>query len=170
MATTVDDDYHLENFWSAETIGTLSKDVINPDQSFLREYQENCVTRESDGAYSATFPWKGEHEPLPSNLSVCERRSRATARRLGNSPETLKAYGDFIIEQEQRGFIEKVPANDSIKNTHYIPHHPVWKDLSTTPREYLTSLRTVHSATGGNKQDIAEGQVMLVYDDKPRIA
>ena len=91
------------------------------------------------------------------------------ARRLGNSPETLKAYGDIIIEQEQREFIEKVPANDFVQNTHYIPHHPVWKDSFTTPREYLTSLREVHGATGGNKQDIAEGEVVLVHDDKPRI-
>ena len=31
MATTREDDYHLENLWSAETVGTLPKDDINPD-------------------------------------------------------------------------------------------------------------------------------------------
>lgn len=45
----------------------------------------------------------------------------------------LHIYGEIISDQEQRGFIEKVES-DTVPNgkVHYIPHHPVKKDSSTT--------------------------------------
>ncbi|XP_071176408.1 uncharacterized protein [Mytilus edulis] len=46
----------------------------------------------------------------------------------------LKVYGQIIKDQERRGFIEKVKNPDISKGiVHYIPHHPVKKDSTTTP-------------------------------------
>ena len=46
----------------------------------------------------------------------------------------LKKYSDIITDQETRGFIEKVDESKLNPYTvHYIPHHPVKKDSSTTP-------------------------------------
>ncbi|XP_063420614.1 uncharacterized protein LOC134705828 [Mytilus trossulus] len=44
-------------------------------------------------------------------------------------------YGDIIKEQERRHFIEKVEETKLPTNrpVHYIPHHPVSKESSTTP-------------------------------------
>ena len=43
-------------------------------------------------------------------------------------------YAHIIAEQEQRGFIEKVTDLDTIKDKcHYLPHHAILKDSSTTP-------------------------------------
>ena len=36
-------------------------------------------------------------------------------------------------------------------------------------REYLTSLREVHKASGNNQQVIRKGDVVIVHDEKPRI-
>ena len=41
-------------------------------------------------------------------------------------------YGKIIAEQEKRGFVEKVPTCVD-GDVHYIPHHAVHKDSSTTP-------------------------------------
>ena len=49
-------------------------------------------------------------------------------------PEKLKTYARMIADQEQRGFIEKVPTTDKNRNkVHYLPHHAVLKVSTTTP-------------------------------------
>ncbi|XP_032230025.2 uncharacterized protein LOC116613569 [Nematostella vectensis] len=79
-----------------------------PEKNFLTNYQATSITRDEDGTYIAGFPWKEEHAPLPTNFSICERRTRATARRLHQTPDLMKSYDDIIKEQEARGFIEKL--------------------------------------------------------------
>ena len=78
-------------------------------------------------------PWKTDHPPLPSNYVVCEKQTRVLTRRLGQTPELLKVYGDIISEQERRGFIDRVIDTNLSENVHYTPHYPVTKDSSTTP-------------------------------------
>jgi len=103
-----------------------------PPQSFLLTYQENCISRDTDGSYIVRFPWKETHPLLPSNLAICDRQTRALARRLSHQPGLLQLYGSIISDQEQRNFIERAP-NQSTGGVHYIPHHPVRKDSPTTP-------------------------------------
>ncbi|XP_060559098.1 uncharacterized protein LOC132719352 [Ruditapes philippinarum] len=45
----------------------------------------------------------------------------------------LKKYKDIIQEQENRGFIERVDESSRAKRVHYIPHHGVEKNSTTTP-------------------------------------
>ena len=61
----------------------------------------------------------------------------------------LEKYSKIIAEQERRGFIEKVPDAefDSTKQVHYIPHHPVKKESSTTP------IRIVYDCSCRQTQD-----------------
>ena len=55
------------------------------------------------------------------------------ARRLSRTPELLKTYGDILADYENRGFIERVDIAQTPDNAHYIPHHHVTKESSTTP-------------------------------------
>ena len=48
-------------------------------------------------------------------------------------PELLRQYGAIVVEQERKGFIEQVPETDRTSRAHYITHHPVRKESSTTP-------------------------------------
>ena len=67
---------------------------------------------------------------------MCERRTRSLAKRLANTPDILQKYSDIISEQESRGFIEQVETTSST-SAHYIPHHPVKKESSTTPNRIV---------------------------------
>ena len=87
------------------------------------------ITCQQDGSYSLKFPWKENHPPLPTNYNVCSRRTRSIARRLAQTPESLKMYGDTISEQLECGYIEPLPLTDA----HCILYHPVKKDSLTTP-------------------------------------
>jgi hypothetical protein len=80
------------------------------------------------------LPWKPDHPTLPTNYNIAKRRTQNTIYRLKQQPEMLQKYGEIINEQKRRGFIEKVPnAEIPSRNAHYIPHHGVKKESTTTP-------------------------------------
>ena len=100
----------------------------------LEEYQKTSVEYHY-GRYIARLPWRPKHPDLPTKYNIVLKRTENTVRRLAKEPAMLKTYGEIIAEQERRGFIEKVPDTDldSDEQIHYIPHHPVKKESSTTP-------------------------------------
>ena len=122
---------NLEQFWSVESVGITPKEEST--NSTLDTYIANNVTRLTDGSYSARFPWKDNHAPLPTNLSTCIHRTRTLARKLAQNSHLLAKYNDILADQEQRGFIEKVEHPTNTSRCHYIPHHAVRKDSPTTP-------------------------------------
>ena len=124
---------NIEQFWNVEAAGTAPSKEKDPGKQFLRSYIQSSITCQPDGSYNLRFPWKQNHPPLPSNYNVCERRIRSLAKRLAHTPDILQAYSDIISEQESRGFIEQVETTTSKASVHYIPHHPVRKESSTTP-------------------------------------
>ena len=123
---------HHNSFWQVESTGT-NPVAQNPDAKFLQQYMDTHITLQPDGAYSLKFPWKDNHPLLPSNYAVCARRTRSMAYRLAKTPKLLQVYGAIIDEQERRGFIERVDCSKQHGSVHYIPHHPVRKESSTTP-------------------------------------
>ena len=95
-----------------KTIATPWKgfELLNPLEHFPQLLRNliPSLTRLNDGSYMVKFPWKDDHAPLPSNLQVCERRTRSLAHRLIQTPNLIKSYNEIIKEHERRGFIEKV--------------------------------------------------------------
>ncbi|VDH92167.1 Hypothetical predicted protein [Mytilus galloprovincialis] len=68
------------------------------------------------------------------NKEIAHRRTENVIKRLKKEPHLLQKYGEIIGEQERRGFIEKIGEDTVTSNTvHYIPHHAVKKESSTTP-------------------------------------
>ena len=140
-----------ELFWTMESTA-ISSTSVDPDKKFMTEYQRTCITREADGSYTARFPWKPNHSPLPTNLTLCGGRTRALARRLAASPKLLTTYNNILKDQERRGFIEKINSPAVNSYCHYIPHHAVKKShrqpqlesfmtaAAISPRPYLVSM------------------------------
>ena len=130
--TTSHEACDLDKFWQIESSGISTPIKNDKDKHFLKSYVNSCVTSKPDGSYSLKFPWRPNHPPLPSNYTTCERRTRGLARRLADDPHLLQTYGNIISDHLKRGFIEKVTTLPS-DTAHYIPHHPVKKQSSTTP-------------------------------------
>ena len=104
----------------------------NPSAEFIANFQESSITRELDGGYRVNFLWRKDHAPLPTNYAISERWTRSLAHRFNQTPELLEMCGKIIAEQEKRGYVEKV-CTCVDGDVHYIPHHAVHKDSSTTP-------------------------------------
>ena len=124
---------NLEKFWSIEEAGTSPSKPEQSNTDFIHQYQTTCISQATDGTYTAQFPWKTVHPPLPSNFTTCEKRTRQLISHLTDSPSLLNLYHNIITDQEARGFIERVKSTDTQSNVHYLPHHPVKKESATTP-------------------------------------
>ena len=120
-----------ENTWEVEFRQNEQPSLAS--SNFLQEYLHTSVTHQPNGTYIVKFPWKPNHPPLPTNMSICERRVRSLAHKLSKTPETLKIYNGIMEEQLRHGFIEKVPESELARPCHYIPHHAVHKESATTP-------------------------------------
>ena len=131
MKLSVDSDPN--QFWSLEETGTVPHTAQDTDGNFLQRYQKTSISQAKDGKYTARFPWKSDHPHLPSNFSVCESRTRNLVSRLKESPTLFNLYNHIILDQEKRGFIERLSPDHQLKQVHYLPHHPVKKHSTTTP-------------------------------------
>ena len=128
---TAVDFQNLDTFWKLESSGT-SPSTVDSGDNFLKTYMQTSIACQPNGALSLKFPWKEDHPFLPSNFSICAKRTRSLAHRLAKDPELLSMYGQIIADQESKGFIEKVD-NFNTQRAHYIPHRAVRKDSATTP-------------------------------------
>ena len=90
------EDDQIERFWNLESLGITDKDSPVDETRFIREYQQTAISREQNGSYTAKFPWKKDHPPLPTNHVVCEKRTRATIKRINQTPDLLRKYGAII--------------------------------------------------------------------------
>ena len=124
---------NIAKFWDIESLGTLSATDSSSDNQFLTSYLKSSVTCQPNGSYIVKFPWKDKHPPLPSNRHICEKRARSLAYKLSHTPHLFQLYGEIISEQLKRGFIEEVAESKIPSHCHFIPHHPVHKDSTTTP-------------------------------------
>ena len=104
----------------------------NIDTDFLQQYLDNNITLQPNGTYCLKFPWKTGHPVLSSNYTICAKRTRSMIYRLAKTPHFLRIYSNIIEEQEKKGFIERIDTSNTSQSVHYIPHHPVRKESSTT--------------------------------------
>lgn len=124
--------YDLERFWKLVSLGINADEKESSSKKFLEVYQKKSIEYK-DGRYSAKLPWKQDH-PLPSNYDVTKRRTERPIKRLRQEPEIIQQYNEIIADQERRDFIEKIEDRNTPGNqVHYIPHHEVTKDSSSTP-------------------------------------
>ena len=75
----------------------------------------------------------------------CQIKRLNLHQKLKDNPDLLKAYNETFIEQKQNGIIEEVMSPGKLRETHYIPHHPVIEDDKTT-----TKVRIVFHAFARN--------------------
>lgn len=138
--------YDLQRFWAIEASGTSLSCTTTARES-IQSYIDSSISRNGDGSCTARFPWKENHPPLSTNKLVCEGRTCSLVNKLVQTPKLLKVYDDILRKQERRGFIKQVSVSSFTKNCHYIPHHAVRKDSTTT------SLRIVYDCSCRESKD-----------------
>ena len=121
----------VDLLWRLDAIG-ISPDEAHPDdKAALHQFNESI--RYSEGKYVARLPWKAAHPTLPINYRLAQGRLISNLKRLRSEPDLLSHYDNVIVEQLQKGFIERVSDMKPPEVCHYLPHHAVRKESLTTP-------------------------------------
>ena len=116
------------------------KDSETGDQGIVYEEFKEQLTRNPEGWYETSLPWKGNHPPLPNNKGNSLSRLDTLVRKL-EKQESLQTYDKIIQDQLEQGIVERVN-NDAVGKEFYIPHKPVVRESAET-----TKTRIVYDAS-----------------------
>ena len=98
------------------------------DRKFMKKLTDEVHQRE-DSHYELPLPFKQDPIKLPNNKEVALSRLSKLKRRLKHDSRYRKDYLAFMAEIIDRGYAERVPAEDIPLNDNqvwYIPHHGVY--------------------------------------------
>ncbi|XP_055633267.1 uncharacterized protein LOC129773651 [Toxorhynchites rutilus septentrionalis] len=157
--TTVDRNLEqaLQKFWELETVEPCS--MLSAEENFCEDQYATTTTRDSSGRYVVSLPLT--RDPLVTlgeSRSIAERRFLNLEKRLERDPTTKAAYCRFMEEYERLNHMKKlVDPIDETKPHCFLPHHPVFKESSTT-----TKVRVVFDASCKTSSGFSVNDLQLV--------
>ncbi|GBM04185.1 hypothetical protein AVEN_242418-1, partial [Araneus ventricosus] len=128
-------DLNISDLWRLDTLN-INDPAENQSRKELeeaaKEHFERSVKRDNEGRYIVSLPWIHDHPPLPDGRKIAERRLNSCIKALERA-EKLVDYDDVFQDWQKEGIIEEVDPMQEIKQgQHFLPHHPVFKENSTT--------------------------------------
>ncbi|KAK9712690.1 hypothetical protein QE152_g24759 [Popillia japonica] len=122
----------MENFWKQEEI-ILVNESVKQTTNECEEHFLKTHTRDSNGRYNVSLPFKDNQSKLGNSLEIATQRFKNLERKLQRDNSLKSSYADFLREYEALGHMTNIipPDNDS-NAQYYLPHHCVLKDSTTT--------------------------------------
>jgi len=105
---------------------TTSFSPVSADDRKAYRLVEETV-RFCNGHYQLPLPWRYDHQLLPDNLKVAQKRLSGLQRCLAKDADMLSKYVERTQSILDAGYAEEVP-QDEIKTSGrvwYLPHHGV---------------------------------------------
>ncbi|XP_073979886.1 uncharacterized protein [Rhodnius prolixus] len=129
---------------------------LTPEEKLCNSLYEQTFERGSDGRFIVELPFKKDPECLSDNLNNAVKRFHNLEQRFHSQPQIHKQYVDFMREYEQLEHMEEIKPNESVNNCkYYVPHHPVFKESTTT------HIRVVFDATTSPPDGISLNSILL---------
>lgn len=153
LHSCIDIDSRLRSFWEFEEPLTLIKSA-DPESLISEAHFNENFTRNESGRYTVRLPFKSSNSALGSSRENAVSRLLQIERKLAKNPQLAKDYSDFMNEYESLGHMKRVPENP---DAYYIPHHPVFKQTSTT-----TKLRVVFDASRKTSTGVSLNDLLRV--------
>ncbi|GBM72972.1 hypothetical protein AVEN_35090-1 [Araneus ventricosus] len=128
-------DVNISDIWRLDTLN-INDPAENQGRKELeeaaKEHFERSVKRDNEGRYIVSLSWIHDHPPLPDGRQIAERRLNSCIKALERA-EKLVYYDDVFQDWQKEGIIEEVDPMQEIKQgQHFLPHHLVFKENSTT--------------------------------------
>lgn len=142
MVTNVELTEKLDKFFeNDEFINNDDRETLTEEESMCEEHYARTHHRDEDGRYVVSMPFKNgiEKPDLGNSRRTATASLFSIERRFTKNPELKIMYSDFINEYIVAGHMKRVTEYHS--DAHYMPHHCVFKDSTTT------KLRVVFNAS-----------------------
>lgn len=121
----------IQNLWKLDTIG-ITSEIFTPEEfQSLHHFESTC--QKVDDKYFVELPFKSADRPA-SNYRKAYGQLKSLSKSFNIHPELYRQYCQVFREYLDLGFIEKVENPVVVDGeTHYLPHHPIYKNSPTTP-------------------------------------
>ena len=158
MGTDEHLDATLRKFWEVEEVSNPVAKTAAEMQA--EEHYKETVSRHSTGRYIVKLPFitmSSRNELAPSRNAAITRL-RQMEFKLAKHPMLRQEYVNFMDDYHRLGHMQRVPAAEIFMHgTHYLPHHAVLKEDSTT-----TKLRVVFDASHKTASRKSPNDLLLI--------
>lgn len=156
LSLDLDLDKSMRRFWETEEIPT--KLMLTPDEVKCEEHFAATHRRNENGRFVVKLPFKDPEFHVGENKFQSLQRMKAMERKFNLNSNFKRRYCDFIDEYMHLEHLEKVPEEEiSGGKVHYLPHHAVIKESSSS-----TKLRVVFDASSRSDQGTTLNDHLLV--------
>lgn len=129
----------LQRFWENEEIPTSH--ILTSSEELAEEIFRKTTKRCEDGRYMVKLPFHSDpKESLGESLYIAKQRYARVQKNLSRKPELQLTHNLCVNEHLELNHMELT--DESQKPRNYLPHHPVFKESSTT-----TKVRPVYDAS-----------------------
>lgn len=144
----------IARFWESEEIGSAK--ALSPEEIQCEESFKNTVQRNPDGRYTVSLPKSADAlSRLGESWDIAYRRLQGTERRLEKNADLHKSYHQFMAEYESLGHMRKVEDSAITSEQRcFLPHHPVFKEDSTTTKVRVVFDASCKTSTGVSLNDV----------------
>ncbi|XP_062532995.1 uncharacterized protein LOC134201760 [Bombyx mori] len=150
----IDIQNQLACFWQLEEISPHSE--YSKEEQECEEHFKEHTSRLTDGRFCVKIPLKLSPDILGESLPRAKRCLQSLEHRLKGKPAMNVMYKDFMREYEFLGHMAKCPILDYNK-AHFIPHHGVLRESSTTSK-----LRVVSNASSPTTSGVCFNNIQMV--------
>lgn len=166
LLTNVEIEENISKFFESEDVNNDDSDdecELSEEEKFCEKFYVETTRRDDNGKFVVSMPYKNGKEPV---LGDSKKLALATlfqlAKKFAKSPELRKQYTEAIHDQIEKGHMVLVETPP--ENAHYIAHHAVFKESTTT------KLRAVYNASQKTSNGLSLNEQLAIGKlDQPTI-
>ncbi|XP_025831267.1 uncharacterized protein LOC112904716 [Agrilus planipennis] len=146
-------DNQLTRFWELDEFKCRASNY-SPEEQHCEEHFINTHTRDRDGRFVVSIPYKREPNELGESKTLALKRFYSIERKLERNDSLKNEYVKFMEEYESLGHMTKVADSEVNGPTFYLPHHAVIKQSSITTKVRVVFDGSAKSDSGISLNDI----------------
>ena len=147
----VDETLPVHKLWDLDFVGISH--IEEPPEDLRSKTHFESTVKYDDGRYWVELPFKDNCPFLPTNFRLALGQMNNQVKKFRTQPELLTCYNNIIKDHLKSDFIEVVNNPQVTPQTHYLPHHAVAKQSSTTPLRIVYNCSAKLSKTAASLND-----------------
>ncbi|XP_062541817.1 uncharacterized protein LOC134209804 [Armigeres subalbatus] len=152
-------DKNIERFWTIEELAETKP--RSQEEADCEMHFQQTTTRDETGRYVVQYPKRiGFNELIGESKGTALRRFQQLERRLEKDAAIRKRYNEFMQEYIHLKHMKPIGTLDNVEDhgrtVCYLPHHPVFKESSTT-----TKLRVVFDGSAKTSTNYSLNDALL---------
>jgi len=160
LTTANELDKSISRFWEVEhDVSFSNASQYTSDERKCEVHFQQNVRRNDEGRFIVKLPINDEKlQQLGESKEIAKRRFLNLERRLITQPSTYEQYRKFMQEYISLNHMHEVDDSETdTKTSYYLPHHPVFKETSST-----TKLRVVFDASCKSTSGLSLNDTLLI--------